>query len=811
MAENHQPPLLTVVLTGTLSDPHENSNTNLPPQTAQSPLEQPPHSETLDFSTTPQSPLDHHGVQIPQKSHKQEHTLTLPDAFTQQSHQKHGQNSGITLSNDTETLISPSNRNRRRNFWKKSGKRKSYGNRWLLVKIRNLTEVFSPIPFVPKALNLSKHEDVLKRLRLYDFSKVELDSSIRKDLLVQLIVSYDRKKRCGYVNGKRINVNRADLARALELPVIKQDKGGSKADVDSEVFSVEEIGFIEDFVFNWVLLHEESWIMPVELVNWTRCIRDGHPEKLDSASLIWYKVEKELTQGEKLGDCYYASHLQRLIRSQHGEVFMVDGGGGDEGEENVKVDEEHEKKDDCEEKDEHEEKEEQEEKVFVVQEEDVELTLGLDVEKIVNQDVREHDQTMVDADECKEGVEVEMEKMDGQVNLKNNLGQQTLQRCQSSDMNDYEETKVEKVVDEQIQQVDEMEEQVNWKNDLGERILQPCQSRDLNSYEEVRVEEAVDEQVEQLEDEDDEEEEEEEEGGGDDGEGFVEGFNLEANDDSVDRDGLTDHIPYSSHGISAINLFGSRDDSFMSHGGPSFFDNRGKRVMEPEENMHHLDGNSKRLKADEMWDDQEQTDFDSCMVQAQQWMEKAMMIINSSEEFYANSKYQQDLAMNELRDRHQAMEMTIKSKDEELVKVNYEVFRLERELYLMGDLVTGYRKALNDTRIKFSEYRKRVALQEEPLFKDAGPGGVVLSTRELEKQRLKQKETQKPRGELELSTGPEKNQKSLDKQESSQKPVENQKSHDEVPDNDASMEEKEAAKNIDGFVRPRSLLCMEDV
>ncbi|KAJ0827034.1 hypothetical protein HanRHA438_Chr17g0821081 [Helianthus annuus] len=58
----------------------------------------------------------------------------------------------------------------------------------------------------------------------------------------------------------------------------------------------------------------------------------------------------------------------------------------------------------------------------------------------------------------------------------------------------------------------------------------------------------------------------------------------------------------------------------------------------------------------------------------------------------------------------------------------------------MGDLLAGYRKALNDTRFKFSEYRKRFALQEEPLYKDAGPGGLVLSTREIEKQRLKKQE-----------------------------------------------------------------------
>ncbi|KAK1412348.1 hypothetical protein QVD17_33525 [Tagetes erecta] len=1017
---------------------------------------------------------------------------------------------------------------RRRSKRGKKGSKRSinYTRNWL-TKILTLTESLNPIPFIPKALDLRKHEDVLKRLGLFEFSKIEFDRSIRTDLIVQLIVNYDSKKRSSYVNGKRIYVNRADLARALKL-----DCKVDEVDLGCDVYTDEEIGFIEDFVFNWLLLHEEAWVMPKVIVNWTRCIRDGHPEKLDSASLVWYKVEKELRQKVKLVDSYYASHLQCLIRSQHGEVFEEDDGGGvDESEddetmvgveeckedEDVKemeelvnlknvlgdgggVDEEHKeevsivKEDDVEEivypevsndgetmvgVEELEEEagnemdelvklknvlgdgggidEEHKEKVYVAQEDDVVLNLGSNVEQIMHQEVRkddeimvgveeckeeeavkemeehvnlynvsgddvvadeEHtivqeddaelnfgsnveeighqevrknDETMVDVEECKEG---EVEDMEEQTNSKNvlgdgggadekhkekvcivqedgveltlepdvvGIGHQEVRKndetmvdvedCKEGEVNEMEEhvnlnnvfrvdeehekkvsivevddvdltlePDVEEIVHEEVNKDDEptvdvedceeeVDEQGNWKNVWTEHILKRCQSSGLNVYKEIKDEEVEDdqpieieddqpikveddqplevedeqpveveddqpveveeeqpveveddqpvevedeqpvevddeqpvevedeqlvdvedEQIEQVEIEDDEVEV--------DVEGvvdrFVEGFDMEVKYDSMDRDGLTGNflqgvqtsdIPYGSHGACSMDVFESRDDSFMPHDGSSFFNNGGKRAMKPEEDMHHHDGNSKRLKPNEMWD-QKQNDFGSCMVQMEQWMEKAKMIHASKVESYVKSKSYQESAMDDLQGRQQVLEMIVKLRDEEIAKKNDEVFRLERELYLMGDLLAGYRKALNDMRFKFSEYRRRCVIQEEPLYKDAGPGGLVLSTRELEKQRLKQeenmmklqtllksfeaqhvylleiqgeralkmaeklvfvgneverlkeiatqrKETQKPRDELELSTKPEKNQKD----------------DDDVPENYANME-----------------------
>ncbi|XP_071715973.1 uncharacterized protein [Rutidosis leptorrhynchoides] len=595
----------------------------------------------------------------------------------------------------------------------------------LMKKMNSLSEILNPKPYRPTiALDFVKHEDVLKRLGLYEFSKIEFDRTIRKDYLVQLIVNYDSKKRCSFVNDYRVNLNRTDLARALKLPVQKMDKGTNKVDevdLDSEEFSDDAIRFIEDFVMNWMLLPEMRLVTPSEIANWTRCIRDGHPEKLDLASLIWYNVERELAQGDKLTDCYFASHLQYLIKACRPELFVDDDGDVDadeceeitklddgvdnDCEEIAKIDDEKADKDEKEEKYDEEPKEEKDDeeekvqkqekddnlgKVSIVEEHDIELTLGPDVEESVHEEVNKDDEMMVNADEFK-AVDEEH----------GNLG-------------------------------------LGGKNILGDPYLQRCQNRDLNSYEERQFQQVDDEQMEQVEDEDGEEEEQEE------GERVDEGFDMEAND-SIDRDGLADnylqgmetsHIQYNnSHGMS---LFGSRDEMVMSHGGPSFFNNGGKRVME-EEDVHHLDGNNKRLKTNEMWD-HKSSDLGYCFEQMHQWMEKAKMVHDSKEQSFANTQYSHQYELNQMQERENILEGILKSKDEELQKKNTEVFRLERELYLMVDLVKGYRKMLNDTRFKFSEYRKRYVVQEEPLYKDAGPGGLVLSTRELEKQRLKQEE-----------------------------------------------------------------------
>ncbi|KAK4398096.1 hypothetical protein Sango_1285100 [Sesamum angolense] len=192
-------------------------------------------------------------------------------------------------------------------------------------KLQTLMTKLNPIPFIPhKLLDFAKHEKLLKKLGLWHFVHVDFDRNIRVDLIAQLVATYNPKLRSSYVNDFRIMVNRADLARAFKLP-LKKDKGnvgGAEVDLDSEALSDDSIGFIVELVLDWMLLHEDMWMMPNEVMDWLKLIKDGHPEKVDWAGLFWFMVEKELKQGGQLRDCYYASHLQHLIKFQREEVFL---------------------------------------------------------------------------------------------------------------------------------------------------------------------------------------------------------------------------------------------------------------------------------------------------------------------------------------------------------------------------------------------------------------------------------------------------------------------------------------------------------
>uniref|UniRef100_A0A5B7AND1 Uncharacterized protein n=1 Tax=Davidia involucrata TaxID=16924 RepID=A0A5B7AND1_DAVIN len=579
-------------------------------------------------------------------------------------------------------LTSPTNPPRRPNKRKISTKKQQA----IEKKLQTLSENLKPIPFIPsKTLDFSNHEKLLKRLGLWDFVHIEFDRNIRVDLVAQLIVSYDPKMRCSYVNELRVLVNRADLARAFKLPVKKDKSNVSSSeavDLDSEALSEESISFIEDFVSNWVLLHEDTWMMPSEVLNWTRSIKDGHPEKVDWAGLIWFMVEKELVQGQQLEDCYYASHLQYLIKSQREELFREEPPkleGEVEVEVEVEVKEEEDggnakmdASDDLCGQDNAE-----------LEEYNIELTLGQDI--VEKEEVKDEDnQDMMDVEECKEEGQGQW-ILDG----KNNAGEQFLQRC------NFEE------------------------------------GRGLDSHEE-----------EKQEDEEEEEEEEEEQG---------DGFSVMPNgeSESLEGDGLTGNLlqglettqmnfssPGQLQGQSA-----SRAETHALSGGPSIFGNGSKREIGHEHDIthHSLNGSNKRLRTDGPWD-HKSSDFGMCMEQVQHWMGKARMMYEAKEQAYGESNMNQQILLNELQRRDSVIEHLRETKIEELQERDGDIFRLERELYLMGNLLEDYRKALKETRKAFSEYRQRCKLPEEPLYKDAGPGGVMLSTMELEKQRLKQEE-----------------------------------------------------------------------
>ncbi|XP_074327579.1 uncharacterized protein LOC141665492 [Apium graveolens] len=214
----------------------------------------------------------------------------------------------------------------RRNFNKR--KKSAVYKKQLAIdkKVQNLLQLGTLIPFVPsKRFDFDMHEALFKRLGLWDFVHIEFDEVIRDDLVGQFIVSYDHVKKCCFVNGYRISVNRSRFATVLKLPVKKDKAVGNVAEavIDLEMDQVSEecVEFVKDFVWNWVVLRGNDWVTPSEVKSCMGLIRDGNMEKVDWASLIWVMVENELKHKDQLRMCYYASHLQYFLKSQRKDLF----------------------------------------------------------------------------------------------------------------------------------------------------------------------------------------------------------------------------------------------------------------------------------------------------------------------------------------------------------------------------------------------------------------------------------------------------------------------------------------------------------
>ncbi|XP_028761749.1 uncharacterized protein LOC114720272 [Neltuma alba] len=194
-------------------------------------------------------------------------------------------------------------------------------------KLQVIAETLKPIPFRPsEALDFKSHELLLRRLGLWDFVNIEFDTTIRSDLLAQLIASYTPNLRGGYVNGIKIMVNKADLGRALKLPA-ESTVASTENMVDMPELG-ESVAFIEKLVLMWMLLHDNECIMPPEVLTCIRLIKEGHLEMIDWAGLIWSMVDRELNASQ-LENCYYASHLQHLIKTQRKELLREECKVGD--------------------------------------------------------------------------------------------------------------------------------------------------------------------------------------------------------------------------------------------------------------------------------------------------------------------------------------------------------------------------------------------------------------------------------------------------------------------------------------------------
>jgi len=605
---------------------------------------------------------------------------------------------------------------------RRTAKKKKMGPKWTKKerkwreKFLVIVETLKAIPFTPeKILDFEKHQSLLEGLGLWEFVNIEFDSP-RIDLVAQLISSYAPNNRCSYVNGFRINVSRADLGRALKLPKKSGGAAAAVVVVDDSVDLKESITFVEELVYHWMLLPYGACMMSGEVVGSLDLIKEGNFEKVDWAGLIWCMVEKEL-RAPQLVSCYYASHLQLLIKTQH-KVLLEQG---------VEVgEEENEVKEEGEEEDEDEE--------------------GVKEEVDGSGDVK---MAEVDGGRVQE-VEERVQELEGQVQ---ELEEHHIELSLGQD-NNAEKVEVEKgqVGDEQMmdfEQVKDVEEPGMWlmdqKSCVEEPFLRPCHGGDVKGLDCVQLIEDEGEDGQQEE----EGEEEEEDGESDEHEG---GFHLSPKcipmEGMASGNGLAQvmdagQLPFGS-GIDLRDdpvgdFLSSRDEPQMISGS-SLFGNGHKRdnlALDNHNSHHSLNGSNKRLRSDSPWNTKPM-DFETCMEQMEHWMGKARMMYATKDQACEESALNQQLIMNELQKRDNLIEHLHKAKFEESQKRQMEIYRFEKELYMMQSLVDGYRKALKETRKAFAEYRARYPQGDEPLYADVpGSGGLVLTVMEVEKERLK--------------------------------------------------------------------------
>ncbi|KAK7405025.1 hypothetical protein VNO78_06165 [Psophocarpus tetragonolobus] len=604
---------------------------------------------------------------------------------------------------------------------KKMGPKRTAQERKFREKLQVLVETLKPIPFTPsKALDFEKHQGLLQRLGLWDFVHIEFDSPLRSDLLAQLIASYVQNNRCSYVNGVRILVNRADLGRALKLP--KKSVGGATSTaVSTDSVDLEEsIAFVEELVYTWMVLHGDASIMPSDVLGWLNLIKEGNFEKVDWAGLIWVMMEREL-KAPQLDSCYYASHLQQLIKAQHEELLEA----GVE-----VVEEENEGKEEVEEEEEEEDEgmkdevdgsgdvkmgEADEGQVQEMEEHRIELSLGQD-----------NNVERVEVDKEQQGAEEQQGGED------QHRGEE-----QMMDVSAFDQSKEEELPGMWL---------FNQKNCEEEPFLRPCRDSDVKGVEceQVKEDDGEDEQEqEEVEEEEEEDDEGEHEGG----------FHLSPK--CIPMEGMTTgnggliqvmeaaQMPFGS-GIdlrdNPMGDFLSARDEPQIISGSSLFGNGHKRDnlgLDNHNSHHSLNGSNKRLRSDSPWNSKPM-DFETCMEQVEHWMGKARMMYATKDQACEESSMNQQLLINELQKRDDMIDILHKAKTEETQKRQMEAYRFEKELHMMQSLVDGYRKALKETRKAFTEYRLRCPQADEPLYKDLpGSGGLVLTAVEVERERLK--------------------------------------------------------------------------
>ncbi|KAM0904996.1 hypothetical protein ACQ4PT_017657 [Festuca glaucescens] len=163
-------------------------------------------------------------------------------------------------------------------------------------------------------------EAPLRHLGLLDVARLQLPTGAPQPSLVsQLISSYDPKKRCGYVLGTRVSVDRESFLRAVCLRPTAE-----RRDLSPNVLWSQVTRAAEQFINMCLRVQWRDMLPTVSAA--MREVKAGSAHTVDWGKLMWDLVENEILELPKRDDkvSYFGVYLQRLIWVQQPQLLKFE-------------------------------------------------------------------------------------------------------------------------------------------------------------------------------------------------------------------------------------------------------------------------------------------------------------------------------------------------------------------------------------------------------------------------------------------------------------------------------------------------------
>lgn len=496
---------------------------------------------------------------------------------------------------------------------------------------------------------------------------------------------------------------------------------------------------------------DDAAILPEEVVTANRLVREGQPNKVDWAGLMWSLVEKEILGAPENGSCYYASHLQCLIKYQKPRLFE------DAAAAEVEMEEV-----------------EQSEVATVEEDGDAEmeevgdvgsekcgpgLSLGIGGDGDGNKKGEEEEEKVISGgkeDACVEHgwrecdlndsaagdlIEDEPDKEGSGDGLELFLPDHGLKlsREEPGEVGRVEAAECslqESELNYNVKSTAQFEELIKQEPDDGGRVegVRHCLPDGRSYTAGASIEE----------------EEDKGEGGeaGNKGKRVDTGFEDElatakfptlerlASSDFMQVMGTNNNLSFGLDQSNGELLDLGSDMQSKSMGldmgpGDSFlFGNDQKRPsdeIDDQVNKFHQNHQQKRFRGEQPWEQAPTvTGFNECMEQLEIVMGKAKMDLVEKEQACMRVQVQVEYLNGVLQQKDELIQSLQKTTMEEMRKREMEANRFNHDLKTLSNILFGCKKALKDTQTAFDEYRKRFPLDNEPNKECQRTGGDVL-------------------------------------------------------------------------------------